>query len=191
MRFFSSPASGRHSGSTLSASQRAAGAHGCQPQLPQQAQHDQAQQAAHGQAAGGSCTGAWAGRWGWGAGLRVVGHGSGIIAAMNFMATPAGPAPFSLAQHRAHAARALSRGPPGPDGQQPDLHHHHLAGAVVHRVSGGVYRVSDVRQAAGHAAEVAGESLIPDTIARQVLGYLTQFAGKASRLGSVGLGCCL
>ena len=31
------------------------------------------------------------------------------------------------------------------------------------------------------------ESLIPDSIARQVLGYLTQFAGKASRLGTVGL----
>ncbi|MEA3394520.1 MAG: YihY family inner membrane protein [Pseudomonadota bacterium] len=31
------------------------------------------------------------------------------------------------------------------------------------------------------------ESLIPDNIARQVLGYLTQFAGKASRLGAVGL----
>ncbi len=30
-------------------------------------------------------------------------------------------------------------------------------------------------------------SLIPDNIARQVLGYLTQFAGKASRLGGVGL----
>jgi hypothetical protein len=31
------------------------------------------------------------------------------------------------------------------------------------------------------------ESLIPDSIARQVLGYLTQFAGKASKLGSAGL----
>ncbi|MDD2925875.1 YihY family inner membrane protein [Rhodoferax sp.] len=31
------------------------------------------------------------------------------------------------------------------------------------------------------------ESLIPDSIARQVLGYLTQFAGKASRLGGVGV----
>jgi membrane protein len=31
------------------------------------------------------------------------------------------------------------------------------------------------------------QSLIPESIARQVLGYLTQFAGKASRLGSVGL----
>jgi membrane protein len=31
------------------------------------------------------------------------------------------------------------------------------------------------------------ESLIPDTIARQVLGYLTQFAGKASKLGGVGI----
>jgi membrane protein len=30
-------------------------------------------------------------------------------------------------------------------------------------------------------------SLIPDNIARQVLGYLNQFAGKASKLGSVGL----
>jgi membrane protein len=28
---------------------------------------------------------------------------------------------------------------------------------------------------------------VPDAIARQVLGYLTQFAGKASRLGGVGL----
>ncbi|MFC5499153.1 YihY family inner membrane protein [Caenimonas terrae] len=31
------------------------------------------------------------------------------------------------------------------------------------------------------------QSLIPDTIAQQVLGYLTQFAGKASRLGTAGL----
>jgi membrane protein len=31
------------------------------------------------------------------------------------------------------------------------------------------------------------ESLVPDNIARQVLGYLTQFAGKASRLGSLGV----
>jgi len=35
------------------------------------------------------------------------------------------------------------------------------------------------------------QSLIPDAIARQVLGYLTQFAGKASRLGAVGLGALL
>jgi membrane protein len=31
------------------------------------------------------------------------------------------------------------------------------------------------------------QSLIPDAIARQVLGYLTQFAGKASRLGAAGV----
>jgi len=31
------------------------------------------------------------------------------------------------------------------------------------------------------------QSLVPDSIARQVLGYLTQFAVKASRLGFVGL----
>src|SRR5438552_3606100 len=31
------------------------------------------------------------------------------------------------------------------------------------------------------------QSVIPDAIARQVLGYLTQFASKASRLGSVGV----
>jgi membrane protein len=31
------------------------------------------------------------------------------------------------------------------------------------------------------------ESLIPDTISRQVLGYLTQFAGKASKLGVAGV----
>ena len=31
------------------------------------------------------------------------------------------------------------------------------------------------------------QSLVPDAIARQVLGYLQQFAGKASRLGGLGL----
>src|SRR5512145_3231629 len=31
------------------------------------------------------------------------------------------------------------------------------------------------------------QSLVPDAIARQVLCYLQQFAGKASRLGGVGL----
>ena len=31
------------------------------------------------------------------------------------------------------------------------------------------------------------ESLVPDNIARQVLGYLTQFAGQASRLGTLGV----
>ena len=35
------------------------------------------------------------------------------------------------------------------------------------------------------------QSLIPDTIARQVLGYLTQFAAQASKLGSVGLAIVL
>lgn len=35
------------------------------------------------------------------------------------------------------------------------------------------------------------QSLVPDAIARQVLGYLTQFSGKASRLGAVGLGALL
>src|SRR3569832_2628739 len=31
------------------------------------------------------------------------------------------------------------------------------------------------------------QSVIPDPIARQVLGYLTQFAAKAGRLGAVGV----
>ena len=35
------------------------------------------------------------------------------------------------------------------------------------------------------------ESLIPDNIARQVLGYLTQFAGKASKLGVAGVAVLL
>ena len=35
------------------------------------------------------------------------------------------------------------------------------------------------------------DSLVPDAIARQVLGYLTQFAGKASRLGVAGLAALL
>lgn len=32
------------------------------------------------------------------------------------------------------------------------------------------------------------ESLVPESISKQVLGYLTQFASKASRLGAVGIG---
>ncbi len=35
------------------------------------------------------------------------------------------------------------------------------------------------------------QSLVPESIARQVLGYLTQFASQASRLGSVGLAVVL
>jgi membrane protein len=35
------------------------------------------------------------------------------------------------------------------------------------------------------------QSLVPDAIARQVTGYLTQFAGKASRLGVLGLAALL
>ena len=35
------------------------------------------------------------------------------------------------------------------------------------------------------------DSLVPDSIARQVLGYLTQFAGKASKLGTAGVGVLL
>ncbi len=35
------------------------------------------------------------------------------------------------------------------------------------------------------------ESLVPDNIARQVLGYLNQFAGKANKLGAVGLAVLL
>src|ERR1044072_7004793 len=35
------------------------------------------------------------------------------------------------------------------------------------------------------------QRLVPEAIARQVLGYLTQFAGKASRLGVVGLAALL
>jgi membrane protein len=35
------------------------------------------------------------------------------------------------------------------------------------------------------------QSLVPDAIARQVVGYLTQFAGRAGRLGFVGLAALL
>ena len=35
------------------------------------------------------------------------------------------------------------------------------------------------------------DSLIPEAIARQVLNYLTQFAGKASRLGGAGVAVLL
>src|SRR5690606_20313889 len=38
-----------------------------------------------------------------------------------------------------------------------------------------------------HRQAWVGQSLVPDAIARQVIRYLTQFAGKASQLGGVGL----
>jgi len=41
-------------------------------------------------------------------------------------------------------------------------------------------------QLQGALQQWLGQSLIPDAIARQVIGYLTQFAGKASRLGTAG-----
>jgi membrane protein len=52
-------------------------------------------------------------------------------------------------------------------------------------------RPSRCSQGAGRLQRWLVQSLIPDNIARQVLGYLTQFAAKASKLGSVGLAIVL
>src|SRR5688500_10548241 len=40
------------------------------------------------------------------------------------------PAELAVARHLAHVARAVSRRPARPDGEQPDLHDPDLAGAV-------------------------------------------------------------
>lgn len=65
------------------------------------------------------------------------------------------PALLSLAQYRAHAARTLSRGPAGRDGQQPDLHHGAGPGAVLHGGAGAVHRLSHLLARAGRARALA------------------------------------
>ena len=60
-----------------------------------------------------------------------------------------------MAQQRASPAPTLSRGPPGLDRQQPDLHHHHCFGTPDHRGLGRLHCVPDVCQVSGCAAKMA------------------------------------
>jgi membrane protein len=92
----------------------------------------------------------------------------------------------SLAQHGPGAAGALQGRPAGRDGQQPDLTSL-LALVPFFTVALALFTAFPIF---GKAQKVLErwlmDSLIPETIARQVLGYLTQFASKASQLGLVG-----
>jgi hypothetical protein len=81
----------------------------------------------------------------------------------------------------------FKRRPPGPDRRQPDLHHADRAGAAGDGDAGRVHGLPDVRHLPGALEKYFLQSLVPDSIARPVLRTLTQFASKASRVGSVGL----
>ncbi len=116
----SRPASGMTSGSTFSASQRAARAQRRQPQLPGQAQHDEADEAAgrRPSASRERRTGGAEGRTRRG-GKRSARRqaASGVkermasIAAMNRRQLVEGSFALSVAQHRGGAGRAFPRGP--------------------------------------------------------------------------------
>ena len=89
---------------------------------------------------------------------------------------------------------SLSRGRPQPQtlrglkttASRPaasDLHHHPGAGAVLYCGAGGVHRLPHLCKLQDALQGWLVSSLVPDSISRQVLGYLTQFAAKASSLG--------
>ena len=82
--------------------------------------------------------------------------GDGIIAADGSPPAACRSHALSLEIRGRDPGRAVSRGPAGPDGQQPHLHHHHGAGALLHGGAGGVHRLSDVRQVAVRLAGLAG-----------------------------------
>ena len=66
-------------------------------------------------------------------------------------ATLAQASALPLAQQRALVTRAFSPRPPGGHGQQPDLHHHHRAGAAGHGDAGRLQRLPDVLELPGGA----------------------------------------
>ena len=90
----------------------------------------------------------------------------------------------------AHAAPALSRRPPRPHREQPDLHHADRAGAAGDGDAGGVQRLSDVRQFQDALQKYFLQSLVPDSIAKPVLGALTQFAGQGQPARHASAWCC-
>ena len=138
-----------------------AGAGGREPQLPGQAQHDQREQAAPRRsprssararlgAAGRSQRTCWHhSQHGWPHRPVAAGHLAGPA-----WRAAADAAHLALVRHRAHAAPALPRRPPGPHRQQPDLHHADRAGAAGHGDAGAVLGLPDVRQVPGRAAAV-------------------------------------
>ncbi|VWX55541.1 hypothetical protein VARIO8X_100076 [Burkholderiales bacterium 8X] len=67
-------------------------------------------------------------------------------------ATLEGPFALPLGNHVVGIGKALSRGPAGADGEQPHLHHHHRAGALLHAGAGAVHGLSHVRPDAGQGA---------------------------------------
>jgi hypothetical protein len=106
---------------------------------------------------------------------------------MNLAASCSPSLRASPGARRRDAARAFPRRPAGPDRQQPDLHHHDRAGADFHRGAGGVHGLPDVRKLQGALQAWLVQSLVPDNIARQVLGYLTQFSRQGQPAGRAGL----
>ena len=161
-----------------------------QPQLPGQAQHDQAQQAASGEPArrararrgGGVRCGS--SRW------HHSGHDFPLASACADRRACVGAARRPRAfpgGHRRHPARAFPRRPLGLTASSLTFTTIDRAGAVLHRDAGGVHRVPDVQQVQDALQGWLVQSLVPETIARQVLGYLTSSPAGAAAWAPLGL----
>ncbi len=161
MRRLSRPASGRVSGSTFSASHEPPGRRGASHNSHARPSTINPSRLPTARARVQSTTV-----------QRFIG---GIIPAMNFpkrlqlswrdrfSTAAADPPGLALARHAQDPAPALPRRPARHDRQQPDLHDHHRAGALLHRHAGDLLGLSDVRK----IPDGAGEVLHPDAGARQ------------------------
>ena len=155
-----------------------------EPQLPGQAEHDQRDARRHRERArprdrGGRC-----------------GGGRSSLAMMPAMTFAAAPVTRPRDDRRRRAARrrcrpgrgstplrtlrrALSRRPPRPHRQQPDLHDADLAGAAGHGDAGAVLARSRCSRRFQDALQKYFlQTLVPDNIAKPVLGALTQFVDQ-------------
>jgi len=196
---FKQPRQGYAKGQGLEHQPRSPGAYRCQKQLPGNAQRHQRQQAASGQPARGGngrvqvglgCCGRCRGGGG-----RGCSHWGGIISTMH-------PSLELIAQRLRDFVDELSRFPWKTTALT--LRERFREDSLGMRASSLTFTTVlamvpffVVALAVFTAFPIFGklqdglqrwliESLVPDSIARQVLGYLTQFSSKASRLGTAG-----
>src|SRR4051812_32250407 len=173
MRWRSRPISAKASGSTFSASQVPPGRNGAShssqatPSTIRPATLPTASARVHSTTGGRGAAGK-AGGTAEGAGGAVIAGYDAIDESPDHRRSPcpeadmagavvapvADAADLAVARDADHAAPALPRRPPGPDGQQPDLHDADLSGAAGHRDAGGVHRVPDVLELPGRTAEI-------------------------------------
>ena len=168
-----------------------AGAQRSNPEFPGQPQSDQAQQAASSQPAGetdcGLAGGNGVGRSGWGGGQ----HGGGIIAGCNgFTVSELGWPKWSTVPWRDAALTLRERFREDRLGLTASSLTFTTTIALVPLITVALAVLTAFPMFAKFQDVLQKwliESLIPDNIARQVLGYLNQFSGKASKLGAFGL----